>query len=252
MERIPIVTFVNDPTSYRQMRDSFAEAGFSDDRALFVGITDADPYATVSCLVAERSEPFVVLCHQDVRLDQGDGLLHLRAVVAELDRLDPKWAIAGNAGGDRRLRVLRRITDPYGGSVYKSLPARVHSLDENFLVLRTRTGVACSAELSGFHLYATDFCMSAISHGCRAYVVDFHLRHLSSGRKDASYQAGRDRFVEHWRRRFVARYVRTSVEVLFLSRLTPLQRTLGHWKVRSILKNHKSIGAVAGFLLAPR
>jgi hypothetical protein len=256
--KIPIFSFVTDPQSYREMQTSFEKAGFTRNRATFIELRSSgrpgepEPYSTASELIAERPEPFVILCHQDVRLDQGHGFDELVTVLLDLEERDPSWAVAGNAGGSRRLRVIRCITDPHGGSTYRTLPAVVHSLDENFIVLKTGTPVRCSPGLAGFHLFGTDLCLNALESGRTAYVIRFHLRHLSSGRKDAAYHAARDRFVDHWSSKRVARFVRTTVEVLFLSRSMLLQRTLGRQKLRSIAKNHASVGALAGVLFAPR
>ena len=98
--------------------------------------------------------------------------------IRDLEGRDDRWAVAGNAGGSRALRVIRSVTDPHGGGTGDPLPAGVHSLDENFLVIRTGTGVRCSPQLSGFHLYGTDLCLNALEQGRQPYVIDFRLRHL--------------------------------------------------------------------------
>jgi hypothetical protein len=255
---IPVFTFVTDRKCYREMQNSFERAGFTQRRATFIELVGAggpgepEPYSIVSKLIRERPEPFVILCHQDVRLNQGHGFDALTAALRDLTRRDPMWAIAGNAGGSRLLRVTRCLTDPYGGSSHRSLPALVHSLDENFLVLRTGTGVECTSVLAGFHLFGTDVCLNALRSGRTAYVINFHLQHLSAGRRDSAYEEARDRFVAYWNAKYAARYLRTTVEVLFLSRWKVARRILGIRKLRSILKNHASAGAVAGILFAPR
>jgi hypothetical protein len=254
---IQVFTFVTDPDGYAEMRRSFAAAGFGADRAHFVelrgdGVADGpEPYSKITELITAVSQPFFILCHQDVRLDQGHGIDELLGAIEALEGRDDRWAVAGNAGGTRSLRVIRNIRDPHGGGSDDDFPARVHSLDENFLVVRTGTGVGCSPGLSGFHLYATDLCLNALDHGLRSYVIDFRLRHLSPGTKDAAYDAARDRFVAHWNKRFFARYVRTTVELLFLSRWAPLRAALGSTPVRSLV-NHRGLRAAAGAVLAPR
>ena len=71
------------------------------------------------------------------------------------------------------LRDDNQLTEP--------LPQRVSGLDANFLVVRRDANLAASADLKGFHLCGTDICTVARFLGYTAYVVDFHLRHLSSG-----------------------------------------------------------------------
>jgi hypothetical protein len=255
---IRVYTFVTDPAAYDEMRASFERAGFTAGHAEFTELRAAgadwpEPYSTITELIATVEEPFFVLCHQDVRLDQGHGIEQLDAAIGELEALDPEWAAAGNAGGSRSLRVVRTITDPHGGgSSGDALPARVHSLDENFLVIRSGTGIGCSPALSGFHLYGTDLCLNALEHGRRPYVIDFHLRHLSPGTRDAAYIAARDRLVAHWSERILARYVRTTVDVLFLSRSRLLSASLGSPTVRRLVKGRAPLGGIAGTLLAPR
>lgn len=255
---IPIVTFVTDSDAYAQMRQSFGEAGFTAERASFTELTGAggadepEPYSTITRLIADLSEPFFILCHQDVRLDQGHGIDELVRVAGDLEERDGGWAVAGNAGGTRALRVVRSLTDPHGGASPDSFPAPVHSLDENFLLIRTGTGIRCSPELRGFHLYGTDLCLNALAKGRQPYVIDFRVRHLSRGTRDEEYAAARDRFVARWSPRFAACYVRTTIDVLFLSRFGFLRSSLGSEKARRFVKARGAARVPAGVLLAPR
>ena len=255
---IRIFTFVTDRDGYSQMRHSFEQAGFTSDRAAFTELTgtgqpgEPEPYSTITKLVADLSEPFFILCHQDLRLDQGHGIDDLLGAIRDLEERDDRWAVAGNAGGSRGLRVVRSLSDPHGGATDDRFPARVHSLDENFLVIRTGTGLQCSPQLSGFHLYGTDLCLNALDQGRQPYVIDFRIRHLSRGTRDAAYATARDRLVAHWSSRFVACYVRTTIEVLFLSRVGFLRSLMGPASVRHVVKSRGAVRMPAGALLAPR
>jgi hypothetical protein len=255
---IPIYTFVTDRDGYAQMRHSFEEAGFTSDRASFTELTgtgqpdEPEPYSTITELVADLDEPFFILCHQDLRLDQGHGIDDLIGAIRGLEKRDDRWAVAGNAGGSRALRVVRSLTDPHGGASGGPFPARVHSLDENFLVIKTGTGIRCSPQLSGFHLYGTDLCLNALDKDRQPYVIDFRVRHLSRGTRDAEYAVARDRLVAHWSSRFIACYVRTTIEVLFLSRIGFLRSLLGSVSARRFVKSRGAARVPAGVLLAPR
>jgi GT2 family glycosyltransferase len=257
IERIPIWTFVNDDESYIEMRRSFVESGFTPDRATFIRLEsqgrpgDPEPYSTISNLVATCTAPYFILCHQDVRLDQGHGFEQFARVITELDEYDPFWVVAGNAGGCAHLRMIRCITDPHGASIPDSLPTRVESLDENFLVFKTGTGIHCSAELRGFHLYAADFCLNALMLARSPYVIDFRLRHLSGGKKPPTYFADRDRFVALWSRHFNGRFLRSSTDVHFFSRSRFLTATLGSPTIRRIVKNHSLIATLVTTVVAP-
>jgi hypothetical protein len=128
----------------------------------------------------------------------------------------------------------------------------VHSLDENFLVIRTGTAISCTAGLAGFHLYGTDLCLNALEGGWQSYVIDFRLHHLGVGHKDSAYQAALDRFVKSWSSRTVAWYIRTTVELLFCGRSRWLRAVLGSDWTRRMLKNHRLLSTPVGAVLAPR
>lgn len=255
---IRVFTFVTDSAAYEEMRRSFEQAGFTGDRASFIELRggelpgQAEPYSKITELIAEISDPFFILCHQDLRLDQGHGFEELVAAIGDLDRRNERWAVAGNAGGTRSLRVIRHLEDRHGGSSDHVLPSPVHSLDENFLVIRSGTGISCSAGLAGFHLYGTDLCLNALESGWQPYVIDFRLHHLGVGRKDAAYHAALDGFVDAWSSKTVARYVRTTVELLFCGRSRSLRGMLGSEWVLRTLKNHRWLSTPVGALLAPR
>jgi hypothetical protein len=250
MTVLDVYTFVTDPALYGEMRASFAAAGFTPSRARFVAISEAenDPYALLTDLAAAAPAPYVVLCHQDVRLDQGHGFDHLVAVLAQLDAKDPRWAVAGNAGGTRELALVRRLADPHGGSSGRDWPACVTCLDENFLVVRTGTGLGCSPGLHGFHLYGTDLCLQAAQAARTAYVVDFCVRHLSAGTLDRAWAEARDRLSDRWNRVYRAHYVRTPNGVLFFGRSRLARRTLGSPAMIRLLEHSASLGRLAGRL----
>ncbi|WP_149535608.1 acyl esterase [Siccirubricoccus phaeus] len=194
-----ICTLVNDRAQHAAMVASFQAGGFGPKLAEFLALDTTegqgcDAFQGIPRLLAAARGRYVVLCHQDVRL-LSDGAAVLLARLAELDRLDPGWALAGNAGATPEGELAIRISDPYGEDQRRGrLPARAVSLDENFLVLRRAAPVGLSADLAGFHLYGADLCLQARLAGRSAWVIDFHLRHLSPGRKDASFHAAQTAF----------------------------------------------------------
>ena len=224
MKTFHICTIVNNAEQYWKMRASFAQAGFDEDHCRFSVFDNQasnrnECYSTFNRVMAETPEPYVIYCHQDILLDQGHGREELLAVMRELDQNYPDWAIFGNAGVTEEHQALRRLHDPFGTHFGEdTTPVRVCSLDENFLVVKTASNVRCSAELTGFHLYATDLCLQAARAGQACYVVSFHLTHLSKGRLDQSFYTARDNFQEQWSKRFRFRYVRTSCTIIFFSR----------------------------------
>ena len=221
---------MTDDDEYAEMRSSFEAAGFRSPLAEFVLLRDrrsrngSDPYELIGQIGSRASRPYVILVHQDVRLDQGAGVDELLAALEQLSELDPGWVVAGTAGGTSDLRIVRRLRDPHGGSSDDALPAPVVTLDENLLVFN-RTGTPrCSPALSGFHLYGSDVCLNALKDGGTAYVVDLPVTHSSAGRLDESYETSRTQFLCAWKPRFFFTYIRTPNELLFLSRSRTVRR----------------------------
>lgn len=234
-----IVTVANDLAQYAQMRRSFESAGFTPGRARFTVHDNSrenrhDPYEVLRTLPAGGPEPYVIFCHQDVRLDLGHGYEQFATQVALLDGRHPRWVAAGNSGGGEDGRLLLHLDDPAGRWREPTLPVKVRSLDENFLLLRRKHTPFCSPGLSGFHFYGTDVCLNAIVRGGSAHVIDFLLSHGSQGsRHSPAFAAAQDRLVRYWDQRFLAGIVRTTCTELVLGCGTLVHGLLGKRRARN-------------------
>src|SRR5262245_33825168 len=156
-----------------------------------------------------------------------DGRTKLDAALANLSRLDPNWMACGNAGGEHLGRLAIRITDPHGvNQRVGALPAKVVSLDENFIVVRRATNLSLSHDVEGFHLYGADLCLIADILGGNCYVIDFHLRHKGAGLTDESFFRIRERLIQKYRRAFRSRWIPTTCTDLFVSGTPLLGRLL--------------------------
>lgn len=213
-----IVTLVNDEGQYGAMLASFRAGGFLEPDVEYLAARAApSASAGLNALMNAARGHFVILCHQDVRL-LSDGRTALDSRLEALATLDPTWALAGNAGGTTPGRLAMRITDPHGSNRrIGDLPERVASLDENFIVARAEAGLRFSRNLSGFHLYGADICLVADILGWSAWVIDFHIEHLSPGRKDGSFAEAELRFREKWSRALRPRWLQTTCTLLWLS-----------------------------------
>ena len=233
-----IVTVTNDRAQYAEMRRSFEAAGFTPERARFTVHDNSrenrhDPYEVLRSLPADGPEPYIIVCHQDVRLDLGHGYDQFAAQVALLDAQHPRWVAAGNAGGGEDGRLLLHLDDPTGRWREENLPVNARSLDENFLLLRRRCAPFCSPGLSGFHLYGTDVCLHAIVRGGTAHVIDFLLSHGSKGNQQtAAFTEAQDRLVRYWEKRFLAGIVRTTCTEFLLSCTRSFHRLMGKRRAR--------------------
>jgi hypothetical protein len=198
-----VCTLVTDRAQHAAMRASFEARGFTGDTAEFLHLDNSagnawDAYAGLARLLDLARGRHVILCHQDVRLLEA-GATELSARLDALTARDPDWAVAGNAGITEEGQHAMRITDPHGPDQRRgTLPARVGSLDENFLVVRAETGLRPSTALRGFHFYGTDLCLRARQRGLTAWAIDFHLHHLSAGNIKADFFREQARFERHW------------------------------------------------------
>ena len=237
-----IATVANDLTQYAEMRRSLADAGFTEDRCRFVLLdnsagNDHEPYSAINRTLDAATEPYVIACHQDILLDQGPAFDQLVSQLALLNTKHPDWAVAGNSGNKSNLAGLCHVHDPNGFHHALPLPQRVQTLDENFLVIRRASGVRCSTELSGFHLYATDLCLHAAALGFPCFVIDFYFTHLSGGNVNSDhFKSGLAEFRRHWDPKFRMYLVRTPCTFFYLSRYAVVRRLLARKPVMKMVR----------------
>lgn len=220
--RFSIGTLVTSPEQYDAMRDSFSARGFDSANSEFLYLDNRGPdqtgaYRGLNALLHAARGEYVVLCHQDVRL-LGDDIDTLDRRLAELSARDPNWALAGNAGGLAPGVLAHRISDPHGADRNSgNLPQRVMSLDENFIVVKRSARVGCSVDLEGFHFYGPDLCLNADMAGHSAWVIDFHLLHLSGGNKSTDFFAAEEAFRAKWNHALRPRWMQTTCALLRLT-----------------------------------
>ncbi|MBU63328.1 MAG: acyl esterase [Opitutae bacterium] len=218
-----IITLVNDGTHYSEMVESFISSGFDTETCEYIYLDNLksnqwEAYNGLNFGISNASGKHHILCHQDVRLDF-DKIDVLRSRINEISKKDPNWGVLGNAGGSLNPnQTYLRITDPTTSNAKVGrLPAKVMSLDENFLLLKASKRLAFSTDLLGFHFYGTDICQQAMFRGMNSYVIDFHLRHLSSGNRNDDFWKLKKDFIESYRKKLADRFIRTTVSRLYLS-----------------------------------
>jgi len=216
-----IATLVTDPAQYDAMCATFHEGGFGDDDCEFLfvdntGPNQTDAFAGLNCLLNAAQGKYVILCHQDIRLIENRQILE--ACLEELEEKDPTWAVAGNSGGTAPGRLAVRITDPHGRNQrLGNFPARAMSIDENFMVIKNSTRIGFSNNLKGFHFYGADICLSADVMGHTSYVIDFHLEHLSPGKKDETFTQMETAFRNKWSAALRPRWMQTTCSLVSLA-----------------------------------
>ena len=220
--RFHFFTLLTKDDQYAEMRASLATAGFDDSNAIFTVLdnrqTNAhEPYSAITEAVRTARAPYIVFCHQDLVFYQGpDALL---GAIAEVQARDPDWAVLGNAGFTPGLDASVFLDDHAGAHRVGVVPARVLSLDENFLLIRRDASVGCSPELSGFHLYGTDLCLNAYALGFSAWTLDYSLMHKGSSLDGTALHRLAPAFRRAWRGRLRGGVVVTPCVVMIFSRV---------------------------------
>ena len=228
--RYSICTLVTQPDLYAEMIESFRRHGFDEPDCEFLYLDNThgnifDAYSGNNMFLNVARGQFIILCHQDILLI--DGRANLDAALDNLSRLDSNWAACGNGGGNRLGEVTIRITDPHGADQrIGNFPAEVHSLDENFIIVRRSANLALSRDLEGFHFYGTDICLIADVLGHSCYVIDFHLRHKSAGVMDKRFFSVRKRLIRKYQRAFRSRWSTNTCTTIFISGLPLLGNLL--------------------------
>lgn len=226
-----VCTLVASDQKYERMVGSFVRGGFNETNSEFIALDNRgenrfEGYSALRRIFPECRGQYILFVHDDVELlDEGADRLH--AILRDLDRRDPQWAVAGNSGNLRRAPavLLRHLSDPHGDAREGGQePVPVVVLDENFLVLRRSNMVFPSMDLEGFHLFATDLCLQARMAGGHAYVIPFHLRHHGSGNKSVALDQARARMGRKYGALGVWGRIYSPASVVYAGRLSQLLR----------------------------
>lgn len=128
----------------------------------------------------------LVFAHQDVLFPPG-WEQDLESALAQLASLDPHWGVIGSVGialdplDPAGRRFVGHWCDPGGHRRQGPFPARVQSLDEQWLCIRRASGLRFDEALPGFHCYGVDLCMQAQAMGLSCYAIDAFVWHKFRG-----------------------------------------------------------------------
>lgn len=215
-------TLVTKFDEYKEMVQSAEKSGFDKKNINFFyfdnkNSNDFDGYSGINYALKNSNAKYIIFCHQDI-LFNFDDYEQLHKCINELNIIDSKWAIAGNAGKTKSGEVKMKITDPHGpAQTIGPFPVQVISLDENFIIINNKYNLSCSHQLSGFHLYGLDICNNAIYLGLSCYVIDFHLTHKSRGNIDESFYKSRKSFIDMQQCRLHQKFYSTTCTNFYVS-----------------------------------
>ncbi|QTE40308.1 hypothetical protein J3L18_15050 [Mucilaginibacter gossypii] len=225
--RYSVCTLITRKQEYMEMLDTFIKNGFSENICEYLIIDNTetnkmDAYQGINSFLQTAKGEYIIICHQDILLIENESnIQNLDKRIAEMDVLDPNWAILGNAGAAARLydRLAIKIAYPNGFIDLKgNLPQQVCSIDENFMLVKSSANLSLSSNIGGYHLYGLDICTVASVLGYKAYVIDFLLIHKSMGNiADGTF----DKALITTQKKYVAfmkgRYVNTTIAKFYVS-----------------------------------
>jgi hypothetical protein len=211
-----ICTLVTRMDQYEEMLRSFIDAGFSQDKCEYLYIDNSkeniyDAYGALNVFLQSARGKYIIICHQDIELIY-DKIDDLEQRICELEEIDPKWALIGNAGAINLKYMAKHFTHgtpPIHMKRGKWFPQKVQTLDENFILVKKDANLAVSSDLKGFHFYGADICLIASILGFNAYVIDFHLYHKSRGNKDDAFFILKSAFRNKYQRALKGHYIHT-------------------------------------------
>lgn len=214
--KFSICTLVTRPHEYVEMVDSFVKAGFDPKSCEYlyianIGVNHYDAYSGYNLFLQAAGGEYIILCHQDILL-KFDRREVLEQRIHELDALDSTWAVLGNAGG-----AVIRISDSSVEYNTGPFPAKVDSLDGNFILGKREANLCLSHDMAGFHFYDTDLCRIAKVLGRTSWVVDFHLYHKGRGNIDDHFFLVRDRLISKYRSALRGGMIQGTCAKIYLS-----------------------------------
>jgi hypothetical protein len=247
--KFSVCTLVTRHEEYLEMLNSFLSAGFTEDVCEYLLIDNScenvmDAYDGINSFLQIAKGEYLILCHQDIVLNNNNDFALLNQKIAEITELDANWALLGNAGASARLYDRLAINISYSdGFVDKKgkLPKQVASLDENFIVVKSSANLSVSHDIGGYHLYGLDLCFIAAALGYTAFVIEFMLTHKSRGNVDASFSETLKRVKRKYVQFLKGRYINTTIARFYLSG-SKVKNALFHTRVfRRVLKTAEEI-----------
>lgn len=240
-----VCTLVSRKEEYEQMLQSFNKAGFNKEECEFLYLDNSienkyDGFSGLNLFLNQAKGKYIIICHQDI-IAEKDDINQLRTCIQELNKIDSHWALCGNAGASGPNHIVYHISYPDGTHMSKGhFPAKVSSLDENFLLIKNAAQLSFSTDLNGFHLYGTDICLNANLKGLNAYVIKFNLVHKSKGNLSPDFFAIRKALIKKYSHFFKGKWIQTTFTTFYLSG-SPLKFIVGNKIVLFFVRMKNSI-----------
>jgi len=190
---------VNDWTKFRKFQIHWLKKGFGDADCEFlicdnVQENQFDGFQAGRLFLEAAKGKYIIMVHLDSRpLETKKSILN---IIDELDSIDPKWALMGNAGvhqktGESIILGLRMPGCPATRHNTRFVP--VQALDENLLIIKADARLTFSHDLYGYHFYGLDICDLARRIGRTIYVANLRWYHNSHGTLNEDFHRAKKR-----------------------------------------------------------
>ena len=217
-----ICSVVSNKVQYENMLKSFIDAGFTKEKCEYLFVDNSkenifDSFKAFNLFLNIAKGKYIIICHQDIVL-RFDNIDVLEERIKELDKIDSKWALIGNAGAINlkfKSAIITHGNPPVKVERGKYFPQKVQSLDENFILIKKDANLTVSSNLNGFHFYGTDICIIANILGYNAYTVNFHLFHHSRGNIDNSFFDLKKQVQKKYEKALKGRFIQTVTVAKF-------------------------------------
>jgi len=219
-----VCTLVANKDEYEALLSSAEKAGFTNHNSEFLYIDNSqtnkyNAFDGLNQFLNHSKGKYIILVHQDVEFNF-DNVDVLIKRIEQMNKLDPTWAVLGNAGYDIKniTRQYTRITDPgHSNQQDGPFPSQVSCLDEDIMIVKNDLNLMFSKNIGHFHLYGADLCLQATMQGYHNYVIDFHILHKSGGFPNQSFYDTKNRLISQYENSSKVKFLRTPCTVLFLS-----------------------------------
>lgn len=179
-----ICTLYRDINRYQNLVINIINAGFHKSRIFGLDNTRNcfDCYSAIRKFLSESQSDFTIICHDDVSFEKLNQKMLIKQITDYLTRF-PRAAVFGIAGRDSRIIGGQgHFIGSHGEEKWGfDLTRDILSLDECFLIVKNGLNIMVGEGLEGYHFYGTDLCLQARKMGYSSHVIDFPIRHESSG-----------------------------------------------------------------------
>lgn len=188
---LSLICIVNDQGMFEGFRESLLTQTYQDYELIPVMNKNGE-YSSARRAFNEASVRangrYLLFIHPDIRFEDPDALKDIIGYITE-ERVPADFGVCGAAGAVREGNGREIISTIFHGDSHQrvgtsiSAPQEVETLDECFFIISADyLKDHPFSDTEGWHLYACEYCLEAISDSRKNYVLPSRIWHLSDGK----------------------------------------------------------------------